>query len=308
MVQKSRCLYNRGNSLLEKGKMETVTITSKAKWTLQELIPIVITLALGLFGLFAGITGYFVFGGAVTTAVVGFGLLALIMYTNIHRKYKSTLYAKLSNDKNFNIEVWMRKPLKDKWQGKMDAGNNKGALSKLNNIKMDTLRGTRLVVLELNSGKPVIIPVRLAETDGVRSYLAEAIKARGNKVKFENDNNMREFTAILKGETYDGPKRPASKTTGAKLAPAPKAKPVEQNIESETSVENTVETVKPVKKIGYGNLPKKDTSKSMDTVAERIQNHDAEVKEDKNVTTDDTSLLLGGKNVSSVSIDFGDNK
>lgn len=186
--------------------METVLVTEKAKWNLQELIPVVLAGGLGLLGLFLGTTGTFTTTGSISTMVVGFGLTLLILNSSFRRKRKSTLFAKLGNDENLSIEVWMRKPIKDKWQGKMDAGKNTGSLANINRIKMDSIKGTRVVVFFMNNEKkPFYLHVRLLNTDAVRKYLAKALEQLGGKVKFESKEDATEFKALLTGAEYFRP-------------------------------------------------------------------------------------------------------
>jgi hypothetical protein len=186
--------------------METVLVTAKAKWNLQELIPVVLTGGLGLLGLFLGTTGTFTTSGSIITMSVGFGLTLLILNISFGRKRKSTLFAKLGNNEDLSIEVWMRKPIKDKWQGKMDEGKNIGSLANIRKIKMDNIRGTRVVVFFMNGEqKPFYLPTRLLNTDAVRKYIAKALAQLGGKVKFESKEDAIEFKALLTGVEYFRP-------------------------------------------------------------------------------------------------------
>lgn len=180
--------------------MNSKIVSSKAKWTMQELLPIVITFGIGLLGVFFGITTYFALYGAIITAVVGFGLAVMIAYISFNRKRKSTLFAVLADDKNYNIEVWMRKPLKYKWQGKIDKGKNRGAITKIVHVEMESLQGTRIIVCLLPNRKTLYLPVRLVENDEVRKYVAEGIQKAGGHMRFKTKDNATEFRAILAGE------------------------------------------------------------------------------------------------------------
>ena len=319
--------------------MENVTVTSRARWTFQEILPLVITFGIGLVGLFFGITGYFIIGGAVMTAVAGFGLFLFLIYTNLKRKRKSTLFAVLGNDKNFNIEVWMKKPMKDKWLGKLDKGKNKGKLALLRNIKMETIRGTRVIVLQLQNNSPVYVPVRLAQTDAMRKYLADVVKSKGGKVAFESKANAAEFSALLAGTDYTIPAEPvkdktigftpdpvaekiaAGKTTRKTLAPVvvkpsekiAAEKPVIQDTpvkevetpEAEKETGTSEESPKAKRKIGYGAYKKEtiDPMVAVNNAAITIDTVD-DIKEDKPVTSGDILFGLDGYN-SSVNIDLG---
>lgn len=190
--------------------MEKVTIVDRAKWNFQELIPIVIFVGLGLLGIYMGIVGTFSLFGMISTIVVGFGLSLFIFYTSFSRKKNSTMYAELGNDKNYNISIWMKKPLKDKWQGKVDKGKNKGKLALVNKVVMESITdkrsakggSTRTIKFELDNEKPVYLPTRLAKRDAVRTYVADAIKERGGKVSFDSKADLKEFQALLTGEVY----------------------------------------------------------------------------------------------------------
>lgn len=230
--------------------MKTVLVTAKAKWNLQELIPVVLTGGLGLLGLFFGTTGTFTQSGSIITMVVGFGLTLLILNISFSRKRKSTLFANLGNDENLSIEVWMKKPIKDKWQGKMDKGKNKGNLDSLASIKMDSIRGTRVVVLYVDGGKkPLFIPTRLAEKDIIRKYLAQALEQLGGKLKFESKEDSIEFKALLTGATYFRPEnlKDYEKVTKEVKTPVAKVAPVAaKTVESPKKAQQPLEAISKV--------------------------------------------------------------
>lgn len=179
--------------------MDTILVTHKAKWNFQEILPIIILGALGLFGVFQGITQAFTLAGSIITAVVGFGLALYIISISSSRKWKSTLFARLTEDKNLNIEVWMRKPIEDKWVGKLDEGKNKAKLANINGVKIETIRGTRVLAIKTNEGRLLYIPIRLAETDELKSFISKAVAHVGGKLTFEDKDQAKEFATLIAG-------------------------------------------------------------------------------------------------------------
>jgi hypothetical protein len=187
------------------------TVVNRARWTFGELLPVVIFGALGFLGVFLGITEQFTLSGAIITAVVGFGLTAYVIGMSSGRKRKSTLYAKFENDDDYTLSVWMKKPIKEKWNEKIDEGKNITKLMDVTSIKMETIRSnksasggaTRVIRFDAGKKKPMYVPIRIAQTDAVRKYIAEAIEKKGGKVAFDNTADAKEFTAILTGTEYE---------------------------------------------------------------------------------------------------------
>jgi len=186
--------------------MDTILVTNKAKWNFQELLPIIILSGVGLYGVFQGITQAFALYGAITTAVIGFGLAAYITAISTSRKWKSTLFARLTDDKNLNIEVWMRKPMEDKWVGKLDEGKNKAKLANINGVKIETIRGTRVLALKTKENRLFYIPKRLAETDELKAFISKAVAQAGGKLTFENKEQAKEFADLIAGGANIVPK------------------------------------------------------------------------------------------------------
>jgi hypothetical protein len=187
------------------------TVVNRARWTFGELLPVVVFGGLGFLGVFLGITEQFTLSGAIITAVVGFGLTAYVIGMSSGRKRKSTLYAKFENDEDYTLSVWMKKPIKEKWNEKIDEGKNTTKLMDVTSIKMETIRSnksasggaTRVIRLDAGKKKPMYVPIRIAQTDAVRKYIAEAIEKKGGKVAFDNTADAKEFTAILTGTEYE---------------------------------------------------------------------------------------------------------
>ena len=206
--------------------METVLITNKAKWSFQEILPILISSAIGLGGIFLGITQALTLSGAIIMAVVGFGLALYVYAISSGRKKKSTLFAKMTDDKNLNIEVWMKKPIEDKWGGKLDKGKNTGKLARITSVKIETIRGTRVLSFKTLDGRPIWIPVRLAETDEVKEFIAKAVARRGGKLAFENKEQASEFAKLIAG---------AGKNLNEEVLDDDEEY-IEENVKSETSI------------------------------------------------------------------------
>lgn len=181
--------------------MSEKLISSRAKWNLQEIIPVIIVLGLGLLALYAYISELWPSELAIIGMIVGFGLVVYLFGLNFNRKRKSTLFADLKNDDKFGISIWMRKPLKHKWNGKLDKGNNEASLANTRFVVMDSIMSTRVMVFNTGKGKNLYVPVRLVtENEEARLYLIEAVEALGNQLKFKNKEDKSEFEQILLGE------------------------------------------------------------------------------------------------------------
>jgi hypothetical protein len=174
------------------------TVKHVARWTFQEVLPIIILLGIsGLMWVLYATQSITEIWLAIALSGIFFGFAALVIYVSARRKWKSTLFAELSNDKNYNIEIWMRKPLKEKWKGRMDRGNNKGALATIVGADFDNIEGTPVMLINLKSGKPLTIPNRLAETTALKTYLGSAVSKQSNKLKFRDAETGKTFASFL---------------------------------------------------------------------------------------------------------------
>lgn len=182
--------------------MSEKVINSRAKWVLAELIPVVLMLGIGLLGVVMGVTEVFTTEGAYILAIPGFALFVFLLYENLKRKKRSTLHAKLANDEKYNIAVWMTKPTKDKWKGRLDAdGKNKGALTDTKQIAFEDVQGTPVVAFKIGKANQVIIPTRIIEDkDELRSYIIDAVTNAKN-VTFASPKDKNAFEALLTGNT-----------------------------------------------------------------------------------------------------------
>lgn len=304
--------------------MSETVVSSRAKWILQELIPLVIVLGVGLLGVLLGITEVFTFEGSMIVSIAGFGLFVFLVFENAKRKNRSTLFARLGNDEEKSISVWMKKPTKDKWQGKLDKDANEGKLANLKGVTMISIMGTRVASFSINGTKRLYVPVRLIEdNDDVRIYIAEAVAAVGGKLKFDNKEQAEEFKAIISGEEFAvakeereisqpteewkrGKKRSTEPANYKKAEEAPK--PI---VESEFKGEETPaapRNVQATRAVGYDKYRKKtDAEKINDAVVgidilEAKKEAERAKKEEALRTTPD-DLLLGGQR-GSVSIDL----
>lgn len=261
--------------------MEQKIISNKATWSFQEILPILIAIGLGVTGIFLGITETFILSGAIITSIVGFGLALYVFGISSRRKWKSTLFAELSYDKNFNVSVWMRKPIVEKWTGKLDKGKNSGRLSRISSIQLETIRGTRVLNISTLDKKPLYVPTRFLNNKEMKNYIAAAVASLNGKVKFENKQQATEFAQLIAGAetltadktfgTIDGTLKDKSKTL-------PKNDKEDEVLPA--VVEETV-PVKPVKKVGYGSHKKIGTKEKIaKAVNEANQAQDAE--EEKN--------------------------
>lgn len=217
--------------------MNNILVTNKAKWNFQEILPVIILGAIGLFGVFQGITQSITLAGSIIIAVIGFGLAFYVVAISSSRKWKSTLFARLTEDEDLNIEVWMRKPIEDKWSGKLDEGKNKLQLAKINSVKMEIVRGTPVIVLKAKDKRPLYIPVRLAETDELRAFISKAVALKGGKLSFENTTQAKEFAAIIAGGAIVN----KQVNTKAQVIVPAKSKSISEQIEEQVAEEKALE-------------------------------------------------------------------
>lgn len=319
-------------------------ISSKAKWNLQELIPVIIMLGIGLFALYMYISGTWLIEMSIIIGLFGFGLFAWLTYLNLHRKWKSTLFAELGENDKFDLSVWMRKPLKTKWNGKIDEGKNKIPLTETRFVFMESILSTRVIVFNYAKGKNFYLPVRFVkENEELRLYLVDAVVAMDGKLKFKNKTDKTEFEAILLGEgkaygtdksgidpataTVEGEKKVQKKTVKTE-----ETKPVEKAVVADVEEDNDAifkddvieqieETPEPEQKeftiapapvvatqvIGYGKYEKKDTVGQIDDVMNKLSqkmDEDAREKEEAGIPLP-KDLFNSGDN--SITIDLGNN-
>jgi hypothetical protein len=221
--------------------MDNILVTHKAKWNFQEILPIIILGGLGLFGVFQGIIQSITLAGSIIIAVVGFGLALYVIAISSSRKWKSTLFARLTEDEDLNIEVWMRKPIEDKWAGKLDEGKNKLQLATISSVKVENVRGTPVIALKAKDKRPLYIPVRLAETDELRSFISKAVALKGGKLSFENTAQAKEFAAIIAG----GATVKRKVNTKAQVIVPAKSKTISEQIAEQLAEEKAIEDAKP---------------------------------------------------------------
>lgn len=296
--------------------MSTTQIKDKAKWTFQELIPIILFGALGLFGVYMGLTGGFSLIGAIILVVVGFGFAIFIFRTSYMRKRNSTLVADFENDEDYSASFWMRKPIKDKWRGKLDEGKNKGKLATVERITIENIKdsisfkggSTRTIIFNLPEGKKVYLPTRLIKRDDVRKYIADAIAKQGGKVKFDSKADSKEFQALLTGQSYTRKQEdeaPVKKNTGERN---PLNAPVEKKDEVDESL-ITPKLTKEPRRISYEAYRTISAEEAINNAVAQIDLPDADANDDINGLSVDSLRkrndgLLGGNNTS-ISIDLG---
>lgn len=313
--------------------MSEQIVSSKAKWVLQELIPVILTLGIGLLSLFLCITEKITLAGSVIGMVAGFGLMLYLLFENGKRKRRSTLFAKVSNNDKHTLSVWMRKPNKDKWKGRLDEGKNSGDLNEATYVAFESVMGTNTVVVTLNKNKKLYIPVRLIEdNDTVRLYIVDAIADAGEKVKFKSKKDSEDFATLLVGSKIEKEKKTEKvvaqpseewKREGRKTvekAEYAKSEPVEEKAAApKVDLADKTEEVKPVaapvaknvqatQVVGYDRYKAKSVEEKVDDAINAIDIRKSEADQKKaredNARFDADSLLFPGNSVSSVSVDI----
>lgn len=273
--------------------MSKKIVFGRASWTLGELLPIILTLGFGLLSLSTVFTEMWPVELARIGMIVGFGLTIYLVIVNWNRKRKSTIFAELENDDKYNVSVWMRKPLKHKWNGKLDHGENKGALLDTKRISMISVMSTRVIMFHLADNKQLYVPVRLLqENREARLYIVEAVEALGKKLKFTNNKDKEEFEHILlgKGKVYlneknntipqekqpQTNKQPSTVSTDDQPDPSDpivefetgeELEPVSAEPEKTANINETVPQRMPTKAIGYEQYAPKSLN---DTIAEAM--------------------------------------
>ncbi len=173
-------------------------IRNVARWTFQEILPIIILLGIaGLMWILYVTDSGVAFLLAIILSAAAVLLAGLVTFVSARRKWKSTLFAKLGDDKNSNIEIWMRRPIKTKWKGKMDAGKNTGALATIVGVSFENILGTPVINILLKNGSPVILPTRLAEMTAIKEYLGIAVSKQPNKLQFADKDTATKFASFL---------------------------------------------------------------------------------------------------------------
>lgn len=282
--------------------MESKLITNKATWSFQEILPILLAVGLGVFGIFLGVTEDFTVSGAIITAVAGFGLALYVLFISSRRKWKSTLFAKITYDKNFNVDIWMRKPIVEKWAGKLDKTKNTGKLSRISSIQLETIKGTRLLHINTLDNKPIYMPVRLFKDQDIKDFVAKAVESKKGKIKFESEEQAKEFATLIAGaSTFNNVKAEIDETLPQQRKML-KAEPLEEEATLEEVSLELTERPKTVKKLGYGEHRKAGTTEIIATaVYEASQKADAEEKAEGE---EKLNSLMGKGNAESVPVEL----
>lgn len=173
-------------------------IKNRAKWNVQEILAIIIFLGvIGLVGISYATQVITELALVIVFASIALGVVLLLIVMSLRRKSRSTLFAKLNDDRNHNIQVWMRHPKKTKWKGRMDEGTNKGPLATIIGAHFEDIEDTPVMVIKLKGGKPVMIPLRLAEMEAIKKYLGSAVASTSTKLKFDNKETATKFASMI---------------------------------------------------------------------------------------------------------------
>lgn len=174
----------------------STTVSVKAPWLLTEILPILIFAGLAVASLVAGFTG----GTPWTAALVGAGLaliLVLVIFlVSKKRKKNSTLFATYSTEGDRLLNVWMVKPMQDKWNGRLDEGRNKSPLGLASRVEYKVYGGTPVFQFTSSSGKTVAVPQRLLEHPDVFQFVKETVEELP-PLRFRNTDSAEQFAGYI---------------------------------------------------------------------------------------------------------------
>jgi hypothetical protein len=280
---------------------------------MQEIVPIIVMYGVAVL---SAIGGFITEAVAPAVGIIGIvslgGLATYVLIESARRKKNSTLYAKLADDKNLTIEVWMRKPIKDKWRGKLDEGKNTAKLANIVGVKFDKVMGTRVMTILTKGGKPLYVPIRLAQEDAVKDYLGLAV-SRNSKLKFDEKEWAEEFAKYVNlpkeedaekffAEAVDIEEPEAVETDEEEL-------PLPENIYAEEEKVGPVLPEAPVAErevvsFDYSRFRRKSTSESIGDALEKADQ--PVVEEEKEVFNLDSLMLDDLSKTSKVVINLDD--
>ncbi len=211
-------------------------VKARAPWTLSEALPVIIMLGLGVFAITGFVLNWIVIGLAVFLGLIGFGVGLYLVYVNLNRKKKSTLNAEW--DDKGEVRVWMNKPNKTKWNGKLDIdGKNIFNVNKDHKVTLEDIQGSDTLVLSPEKGKQYYVPVRfLRDSEEFTNFLVTAAETHKwsytNEAAYALENYFptsllkeapRLKSAVKKKINYDAPeedlKKKATVETATPIAP-----------------------------------------------------------------------------------------
>lgn len=240
--------------------MSDVTIVkARAPWTLSEALPVVIMFGLGVFSITGFILNWIVIGLAVFLGIIGFGVGLYLVYVNLSRKKKSTLNAEW--DANGEVRVWMNKPNKTKWKGKLDVdGKNVFNINKEHKVRLEDIEGSDTLVFSYEKGKQYYVPVRfLRDSEEFTNFLVSA--AEKNNWAYTNEavyalNNYfpvsvleqapRLKSVVKKKLNYDAPEEDLQKKVMVEAPVVPVVVEPEVPVRTLSYVKFVAEEVEPV--------------------------------------------------------------
>lgn len=295
--------------------MAETTVKGKAPWLLGEITPILITFALGAGSLVLGLTNAFNLTGGIIGAVIGIGLALFLVYVNAGRKKKSTLVAELKNDRKYGIKVWMVKPNKVKWNGKLDAtGKNSANLVGGYRVTLDDVQGTKTLVFHVAKGRQFLIPVRFfRDNTQVATYFAEARNLSNWKTTPEAEAIFKEFLPVVsktEGVVEEENEDPAIVFEDEETNAVDYEDWDEEEVYGQKAgLEVPDREYRVTQFITYPDLPEDKTVGEQ--VTDQLDAHERKAIEDieKELATPTPDIFgLDGKGKSSITIDLGDTK
>lgn len=283
------------------GKEEKI-VSVKAPWTFSEMVPIIVALGIGLLAVFLYITDTWALGPTIFVGFIGFGLMVLLLNVNFGRKKKSTLFAEFDGSDDYGVRVWMRKPQKLKWNGKLDKdGKNIFNLVDTHKVTLTKIESTPVFVFSPRKGQIFYVPTRfLRDNEQLAQYVYEASKKSKWSVSSEAKALLTEYFPESDGfkESTVLEEEPAKVETIIEVL-----KEEEDKVAPESEPKPVV-TPKKHKVLGYQNLvaPQKAVSELLDEALEAKDKAGVDEDEISSTAVSSRDVLGLSAGVTSVSV------
>jgi len=188
--------------------MTTYKATSTVPWRRREVLELSGTWLVAITAWVLLFTG--AIGSGWNGLLIGIGILSTVvgiygLFAGFGRKRRATQFAEMNTD-GWRFQWWARKPLKAVWGERLNPVYNQGRLEEIRAIAL--IKVGKHDVLEFTNAadKKYSLPLRLANTDGVRDFLLAWVEHHlHGRVPVVNQQSMIVFAGVLNRGRFTEP-------------------------------------------------------------------------------------------------------
>jgi hypothetical protein len=178
--------------------MATYTAESKIGWRTVEIRDVIIAIVLAIIPWVVLASG--ILPGAWWIAAVILGVIltaSAIFFTVFNYRVKSGQHLRAGmNTEGWQIQWWGHRPVKAVWSVSIDRLYNTGSIDEVEEIRT-AKRGIHDVFEFVTPRRVYTLPLRLANTDGVRDFLLAWVEGHNNELPIKTQEAAEKFVAVL---------------------------------------------------------------------------------------------------------------